>query len=394
MTTETRDLVGRVATIAPKLAEEAEISERERRLTDRAVEAMKEQRLIGIWVPESLGGLEASPTEGFEMLEAVAKIDASTAWNLWIWSTVGQLSATLPEEGVAEMFANGPNGALGAGGIFPPNPATVVEGGYRVTGRWPFASGSGHAQWLGGGCMVIENGEPRMMMPGMPEIRFVTFPRQEVEIIDTWHVVGLRATGSNDIAVEDQFVPEHRTSAFGPMTPKGKHFQGPLYRFPVMGVLGGPIGAIALGIAQHAIDAFTELAATKTPRTTQTPIKEMGVMQSDVAKARAAVQSARSWMFEVVENAWQATLRGDPVALDARSDLALAATNATRSAAYAVDLMYTAAGGTSVYQASPLERCFRDIHAATQHAGTSSRNFEATGRMLLGLAPDNPMLLL
>ncbi len=398
MTTETatepKNLVARAQAIASIVAEDADAAERDRRLTDRTVEAMKEQGLIGIWAPKSLGGLEASPTEGFELFEELAKIHGSAAWNLWIWSTGGQLSATLSEEGIAEMFANGPNGAIGAGGLFPLNPAIPVEGGYRVTGRWPYCSGSGHAQWLGGGCAVLgEDGQPRMIMPGIPEMRFVTFPREEVEIIDTWHVVGLRATGSNDVTVEDGFMPEHRTSGFGPLAAKGKHFQGPLYRFPVMGTLAAPIGIIATGIAQHAIDEFIALAKTKTPRTSQTKLTEMGAVQSDLAKAHAAVQSARAWLYEVVEDAWQATLRGDPVGLDKRRDLTLAATNATRSAAYAVDLAYAGAGGTAVYQTSPIERCFRDVHAATQHAGTSPRNFEGMGRLLLGMPPDNPLIL-
>ncbi len=387
-----KTLLERAATIAPIVAEELDEAERERRLTDRTFEAMKDEGLLGVWVPESLGGLESTPREGFELFEEVAKIHGSAAWNLWIWSTGAALSSSASEESIAESYADGPAGAVGAGGIFPFNPAEVVEGGYRVTGRWPFCSGSSHAKWVGGGIMVMENGRPRMTPMGIPEMRFVTYPREEAEIIDTWHVVGLRATSSNDVAVEDAFAPEYRTSAFGGPTVRGKHFQGPLYRFPVMGILGAPIGIIATGIAQRAIDEFIKLAKTKTARTSQSRISENTAIRNEVAKAHAAVQSARSWLYEMVDETWEMVLRGDDVSLDQRRDLSLAGTNATRSAAYATDLVHTAAGGTSVFQTSPIERCFRDIHAATQHAGTSPRNFDTLGTMLFGELPDNPLL--
>ncbi len=392
--TATKDLTARAKAIAPVVAEDADEAERERRLTDRTVEAMKAQGLIGIWVPESLGGLEASPGEGFRLFEEVAKTHASAAWNLWIWSTVGQFTSTLSEEGIAEMFADGPTGAIGAGGLFPLAPATPVEGGYRVTGRWPYCSGSGHAQWLGGGCMVLgEDGQPRMIMPGVPEIRFVTFRRAEVEIIDTWHVVGLRATGSNDVSVENGFAPGHLTSAFGPMAPKGKHYQGPLYRFPVLGALAAPIGAIALGVARHALDEFMKLAKLKTPSTSQTQLTELGAVQHEVAEAHAAIESARAWLYGTVEDAWRTTLAGQPVSMEQRRDLTLAAAHATRAASHATGIAHVNAGGTAVYETSPIERCFRDVHAATQHAGTSPRTFASAGRLLLGLAPDNPLIL-
>lgn len=396
MTTETAtmELTARAKAIAPVVAEEADAAERDRRLTDRTVEAMKEQRLIGVWAPESLGGLEAAPGEGFRLFEEVARTHASAAWNLWIWSTGGQLSATLSEEGIAEMYADGPNGAMGAGGLFPLAPATPVEGGYRVSGRWPYCSGSGHARWLGGGCAVLgEDGQPRMIMPGIPEIRFVTFRRAEVEIIDTWHVLGLRATGSNDVAVENGFAPQHLTSGFGPMASKGKHFQGPLYRFPILGVLGAPIGAIALGTARHALDEFVKLAKSKTPNTSQTKLTELGAVQHAVAEAHAAIESARAWLYATVENAWRTTLAGQPVSMEQRRDLMLAAAHATRSASHAAGIAHVNAGGTAVYETSPIERCFRDVHAATQHAGTAPRAFASSGRLLFGLTPDNPLIL-
>ena len=390
---ETKTLLERADAIAPIVAEDLDEAERERRLTDRTFEAMKAEGLLGVWVPESLGGLESSPREGFELFEQVAKVHGSAAWNLWIWSTGAALSSSSSEESIAESYVDGPASAVGAGGIFPFNPAVKVEGGYRVTGRWPFCSGSSHAKWVGGGIMVMENGRPRMTPMGIPEMRFASFPREEAEIVDTWHVVGLRATSSNDVAVEDAFVPDYRSSAFGGPSVRGKHFQGPLYRFPVMGILGSPIGIIATGIAQRAIDEFIQLAKTKQVRTGQAMISENTVLQNEVAKAYAAVQSARSWLYQMVDEAWETVLRGDEVSLDQRRDLALAGTNATRSAAYATDLMHTAAGGTSVFQKSPLERCFRDVHAATQHAGTSPRTFEATGRLFMGLGPDNPLML-
>ncbi len=391
--TETKTLLDRAEALIPIVEEDLDESERERRLTNRIADKIKDEGLIGVWLPESLGGLESNPREAYELFERLAYVHGSTAWCVWIWSTAGQLAAGLSEEGLEAMFANGVNGSIGAGGIFPFNPAIPVDGGYVVTGRWPYASGSAHAQWLGGGAMVIEDGKPRMTPFGMPAMKFVTFPREKVEIIDTWHVLGLRATSSNDVAVENAFVPEYLASDFGAGSEMGKDFQGPLYRFPVLAALGAPIGIIAAGIATRAVDEFIKLAKGKTVRTSQSLISENTAIQNDVAKAYAAVKSARAWLYEEVDKAWETVLRGDPVSVEQRINIQVAGTNATRSAAYTVDLMHAAAGGTAVYQRSPIERCFRDVHSATQHAGTSPRTLESTGRMLLGMQPDNPMFL-
>ena len=388
-----RPLAEVVEELGPLIRRYADESEQERRLAAPIEVGVKAAKLLRTWVPRALGGHEASPRNGMDMLEAVARIDGATAWNLFIWLAFSPFVSFLPDDGIAEVFAEGPD-VVGAGGLYPPGAAVVVEGGYRVSGRWPFASGSAHAAWLTGGCHVMEAGRPRLTSAGLPELRTFFMPAAGTETLDTWHVTGLRGTGSNDIRADDLFVPERRSFAFGPETVRGSAFGGALYRFPLYGLIGTPVAVVALGIAEHAIDAFTDLAETKTALSGGSPLREGPASQEDIGKARAAVRSSRAWLYEVVEGAWERTLQGDDPSLQERAELVLASTNATRSAAYAVDLMQSAGGSSAIFEASPIERCFRDVHAVTQHYATSRRNFAGVGRVLLGLPPDNPMVLL
>ena len=385
-------LVAPVETLAPLILGQREAADREGRLQTAVVEAFQAAGLVGVWAPRSLGGLEATPRAGMEMIEAVARLDGSTAWNLFIWATVAPVFSFLSEAGIDEVFSGGGN-VIGAGAQNPPGEAVVVEGGYRVSGRWPFASGSAHATWFTGGCLVTEGGSPRMTSAGGPEVRAVVFPAGDVQIIDTWQVSGLRGTGSNDIAVQGLFVPEHRTFIFGGAAGRGRHFQGALYRFPLYGIIGTPLAMIALGIAQAAVDEFAASASTRSPRGSASALRESAVVQAEFAKATATIKSARAWLLQSVDDIWRMAESGQPIPTEDRIELALASTHATRGAAQAVDTIQSLAGAAAVYRSSGIERAFRDIHAATQHAITGRRNFEGAGRVLLGLPPDSPLLL-
>jgi alkylation response protein AidB-like acyl-CoA dehydrogenase len=239
-----------------------------------------------------------------------------------------------------------------------------------------------------GGCQVIRNGEPERMKNGAPRSRMMIAPRSEIEFLDTWHVSGLCGTGSTDFVMKDLFVPEGRAGGIGSDGP----LERPLYAFPQFGLLAMGIAAVAMGLARAAIDELVEVAGGKTPSGSSRRLAERPAAQSEVSQAEAALRSARSFYYEVIERAWQAALEHGAISVEHRRDVRLATTWATRQSAAAVDLMYHLAGGTSVYRTSPLQRIFRDVHVATQHMMVSSATLELTGRLFLGLETDTSLL--
>jgi indole-3-acetate monooxygenase len=247
-----------------------------------------------------------------------------------------------------------------------------------------------------GVCNVYEAGanECRLGPTGMPETIVVHFPRAQMRIIDTWDVSGLSATGSHDVIVEDVFVPTNFAWSFVAGAPRGPRFSDPLYRFPFSGFLRWPIAAVALGIAQASLDEITETSRRKTPRGAAAPLREQPLFQTQLAQAVALVRSARAWLHEMVALVWEKTIRGKSASFDDRAALNLAGVNATRNALSAVELAYAAGGGSANYRKSPLQRHMRDIHAVTQHIGIAPKQYETSGRMFLGLQPEERIILL
>ncbi len=235
----------------------------------------------------------------------------------------------------------------------------------------------------------------RLTEEGDPEVRAVFVPISQATILDTWEVSGLAGTGSHDFTLEQVFVPEEYSWRFGAgMKPQGKHYQGPLYQFPFLGLFPVAIAPVGLGIAQGAVDSYLELAQGKRPAGSTTLLRDQSLFPVRLAEAVALVRSARAWLHAATQRMWEATASREPVTFEARTDLLLAAANATRSTAVAVDLVYTAAGGSANYRRIPLQRALRDIHAVTQHIATSPQQYENAGRMLLGQQPLLPIVLL
>jgi alkylation response protein AidB-like acyl-CoA dehydrogenase len=258
-----------------------------------------------------------------------------------------------------------------------------------VTGRWPFSSGIDHCDWLMGGCLVMEGESPRMLEGGRPEIRLVLFPAAEVELIDTWYVSGLRGTGSHDMAVVGARAPAAHSASLFTDRPRET---GALYAFPAFGLLALAIAGVTLGIGRAAIHDLVELAVAKTPTAGQRSLAERPTTQATLSRADAALRAARSFLHEAIGEAWEeAETRGE-VSTERRAVLRMASTNATGAAAAAVDAAYNLGGGTSIYETSPLQRRFRDMHAATQHMLVAPATWELTGRLLLGLPTDTAQL--
>jgi alkylation response protein AidB-like acyl-CoA dehydrogenase len=372
--------------LAPRIRAAADAIEAGRRLPADLVAALAAAGIFRMCVPRSLGGGELEVVSMLETLEELARADGSAGWCAMIGATSGLVSAYLPDAFAREIYADP---TLVTGGVFAPSgKAVAVEGGYEVSGRWAFASGGEHCAWLMGGCIVSANGAPRLLASGAPDPRMMLFPAAEVEVIDTWTVSGLRGTGSHDIRVAHAFVPAGRSVSLITDPPREP---GPLYRFPIFGLLALGIAAVALGIARRALDELGALASGKTPSGSRRRLAERPVVQVQVSEAEAAVGAARAFLHDEVARAWDAACAG-AIALDQRARLRLAATHATTSAARAVDAMYNAGGGTAIYATSPLQRCFRDVHVVTQHMMVAPATYELVGRMLLGLDTDSAML--
>ncbi|MBA2625329.1 MAG: flavin-dependent monooxygenase [Acidimicrobiia bacterium] len=342
--------------------------------------------LFQAWVPARYGGAERSVVDVLDAVEEAAYWEGSLGWCAMIGATTSLLAAWL-EPGWAKEVYGDPRSCTG-GFALPAGRARVVEGGLSVAGRWQWGSGTDHCTWIGGGCLLVDGDGNVSPRPDGLVAPFVLFDPADVELLDTWDVVGMRATGSTDYEVADAFVPEGRWAE--PMTTPPL-VDASLYRFPFLGALAVGVSAVALGLARRAFDELVELAGSKRPAQSNRTLAERAVVQVEVASAEAAFRSARAFVRERVEAAEAAALEG-PLDASHRRDIRLAATTSTLRAKEAVDLLYHAAGGSSVYRTSPLERVFRDVHVATQHGMVAPRTLEPLGRMALGLPTDTTML--
>jgi indole-3-acetate monooxygenase len=346
---------------------------------------MGEAGFFSLWRSRTFGGPELSYTDFARIIEELSRSDGSVGWCTMVAAVFSRLSGYLDENVGREIFGDGR--AILAGSINPSGKATVVPGGYRLSGRWTYGSFIQHSNWVVGNSIVHEGDSPRRDANGAPDIRFMIVPTREVEIIDNWHVSGLKGTGSNDFEVRDLFVPDdHALPAF-----TGKPVQpGTLYATPLITIFAASIPPVSFGIARAAIDAFVQLAEAKAPMGSAVKLRDKPTVQADVGRAEALLGSARAFLFESVERLWDEVAAGKMPSLRQRAVVRVAAAHAAASSAQAVDLLHNAAGGTALFESNPLERCFRDVHATTRHIGTSSNNFELGGRVLLGLDPGTP----
>lgn len=376
------DLIRRAEELAPVLRAQSEAIERERRLPGALAGRLAEAGLFRMLAPDALGGFEVSPRVFVDVLTTLGRGDGAAAWCVMTGSTTSLVGAYLPVESATAMFED--PSVIMAGVFAPLGRARPVEGGYRLSGRWPFASGSDNATWrLGGGLVMGEDG-PRTLDGGQPEIRSFFFRADESQLHDTWYTSGLCGTGSHDMEVTDVFVPAERSACVFVDEPR---HAGPLYRFPIFGLLAAGVAAVGLGIGRAAIDDLVELARTKKSFGGRRTMAQGELVQVEVARAEAELRAGRALLRQTCDEVWDAAQRG-ALSLDDRAALRLAATRATRAAVHSVDAMYQAGGGTSLYRKSPLQRHLRDIHTVTQHIMVSPATMKTVGRVLLGVETD------
>lgn len=393
MTTATRSsLMHEVDRIAPILAEHADEAERERRLSRQAFEAMVHAGLYQMFVPQELGGLETPLHEGLEVVERISQIDSAAGWNLEISAVGATIGALFPDEGAREIFSD-PT-AVGAGGFNPPGTAVEVEGGYRLNGRWSFASGCLQAKWLIDTALLIRDGQPQMGPDGNPLLMALVYHADEGKIVDTWHPLGMRGTGSNDLIAEDVFVPARRAAFLRPFDNPGSAYRGPLAKLGTLPVgLGNSV--VALGVARAAIDEAVEISTTREPAFMQSKPVTRGVVHTQLAQAEAGLRSARAYFYESIDDAWESALSGSRPSIPQRMHLQLAAAQAASAAATAVDLVQQVVGSAGMREDRyRFARHFRDVHTINQHAFCSGARFESMGRVMLGLESDWPFFYL
>jgi alkylation response protein AidB-like acyl-CoA dehydrogenase len=369
----------------PRILAQRDAIEADRRMPDDLARDLAHAGFFRIFLPAAYGGLDLTPMAGIEVFEELAKADASVAWCVWNGNT-HWIAAQLSPEAARTIHAD-PE-IITANSTRPSGQAHIVDGGYRVSGRWSLVSGCELAAWMVLWCVVHEDGKPRPTPSGSPENRFMLLPAAQCEIIDTWTVGGLRGTGSHDVVVRDVLVPTgYASDFFDPYVLPEKRYRIPAFSRVIPG-----LGAMALGIARTAIDTLSEIAGAKTPMRTTRMLCDTPDAQARVSQAEALVRSARLFLFDSVERLWTMLLASGEATMEARAGARLAASHAVASAVQAVDLMHVAAGASAVYASCPLERAFRDIHVMTQHIGVHPRIMHSTGRVLFGLEPDTPLL--
>lgn len=373
-------LLAAARSLAPRLEAAAAEIDRERRLPDRLVEEMIDAGLYRMLVPRSLGGFELDLPAFAEIIETVAKGDGSAAWCLSQNAGTCLQAVSLPRRGAEEVLGD-PQAVLAGG--YGPATARRVQGGYRLTGVWSYASGIRHATWLRGNCRLVdERGEAVRTAEGSAEGLMLFFPASEAKIEDVWYVSGLRGTGSERYSVDELFVPEHRAILKRPPEP------GPLYCFGNNQVFSIGFASVAMGLARASLDSFFQLAMHKTPRGLRGLLRDQARVQGEIAFAEATFRSTRAYLRQTVSEVWQAVSTTGELTLSQRVDLRLATTYAIQRCAEVVDAVYHHAGGTAVYSDQPFERRFRDVHAVTQQVQARPDHYEPAGQFLMGLQPD------
>jgi alkylation response protein AidB-like acyl-CoA dehydrogenase len=377
--------LARARALAPQIAGLADRIEAERRLPDELLDALFDAGLYRLLLPRAFAGGEIDPVSFVEIIETVAKADASTAWCLCQASGCSMVAAFVPPEVARTVFGRDRRAVLAWGPGH--GRAVAADGGYRVSGKWSFASGGRHASWLGGICTIVEaDGTPRREADGSPAIRTMLFPAAAATMTDIWQVIGLRGTASDAFAVDALFVPADYAVPRDDQASRRE--SGPLYCFPTSSLYAMGFAGVALGIARATLDAFLALARDKTPRGFKSTLRENAVIQSEVARAEARLGAARYFLLFSLQEIWRDVTASDSLTIAQRMRIRLAATYAIDQATSVVDSAYHAAGATAIFQSNDFERRFRDIHTVAQQVQGRSSHFETVGQFMLGLEPE------
>jgi alkylation response protein AidB-like acyl-CoA dehydrogenase len=369
--------------LAPAINAAAGEIEAGRDLPPALVAELRQAGAFRLLTPKELGGSEVSLTTALSIYEQLGRLDASVAWVVWN-ANFGFIGALLNEQGTARIWGQGSEPVFANSGM--PGAAVPVEGGYRVSGNWKLVSGVNNADWTVVIAIVMQDGAPRITETGTPDVRLFAVHRDQLTVRDTWNVTGLRGSGSNDIVVEDAFVPAELVARLD----EPARIDRPTYRGFIPALVIPGCTAVVLGVAQAAIDETVRLAPAKKTFTGGT-IAELPRTQSVIARSQAALEAARLLLFAAAGTLEEAGRTGDPVTLEQRAALRAAMSHAAEVSRSVLVDMYELGSSTSVYVGNPVERLFRDGMVALQHANHSAALLEAAGRVRLGLDPAVPL---
>jgi alkylation response protein AidB-like acyl-CoA dehydrogenase len=374
----------------PVIRDHAEITERDRRLARPVVEALRSAGMFRLFTPRALGGHESDPLTFARVVEEIATFDSAAAWALQAGNTGAWWTSRNSREGLAQIYAGGPDLIMSAS-FAPPQRAVEVPGGYRVSGRGALASTIHDSAWYFVSALVFDGDQPRMT-PSGPEIVGLTMRTADVEIVDTWQSLGMRGTDSNDVVMKEVFVPTSLAYRLSPAFEPTAPFDGPLYRLPALVATQTVLAPVAMAIARGAISELRETATRKIPLGSMKTLRDRASVQLAVAEAEAMLRSARLYFYDVLARAWKRAVAKEPFTLEQRADLMLASSWAVKTSARVADLMHRMGGTSGIYARNRLERHFRDAETVRHHGFVCEARLETVGQVYLGLEPEFVMV--
>ena len=377
----TVDFLQIVRDLEPMILRHAATAEENRKMAPEVMSELVDTGLLRMWIPKAFGGLEMAPNAALDVMEALARIDASTGWVVSNCVLITTLYQFLPTSVIEELL--GDPGAVTCGSFVPPGTAQDTGDGYIVNGNWTFGSASHYATSLITLNVLTDDDGPVLGDGGAPVNVLAFFDPKEATFLDTWHTLGLRATGSTNFTVDNLHVPRDRTYLLGPWEMTEGPFASPLYRMGLI-IDAVRIAQVGVGIAQGALEAFIELASAKTPAYTAILTADRATVQERVARAQALIQAGRNTLRATVADAWESVQDGPRITGQTCVPMGLAASFALDASVEAVDLLYESGGTTAFRDESPLQKRFRDLQTLRQNAIASWSRYESLGKLILG----------
>ena len=381
------DLVSAAQALGPLIDDHREGLAKGPDLPRPVADALTQAGLTQLWLPRALGGPETSPLDFVQVIEALARLDGAVAWCASISSGASRFAGLMATEPMRRLMPAGDKSGFSGSG-HPTGSATRDGGGWRINGRWSWASFSRHSTISFLMCVEQENGAPRLTADGRPALRGVVLPSGMVQVLGNWNSGGLQATGSHDVACTDAWVSDDWTTVMGM---PGRQ-SGPLYNLPMASSAAIAAVGVPLGIAAASIDDLVTLARTKVAFLNVAPLCEQESVQLEVAWAQTRLHAARAFVSEAIGSLWASVSSGQPASVEQQALLRMACWNAGDAGKEVVGRMYAAAGSTAVLEEARFAARLRDVHAACQHVNFATRMMVTPGRILLGLEPGTPQI--
>jgi alkylation response protein AidB-like acyl-CoA dehydrogenase len=378
------------AALRPVIRAHRDEIEREQRLPKALVEQFHAAGFYRLVRPRELGGLQADPLTYLRVVELLAEAAGSVGWNLCNNNIAQLVALGLPAEGVQEIYGHGGDVAIAGTAVQGGGRAVPVEGGYRVTGRWPFGTGCQESGWMLGSFQILDGDQPRRSPDGNSVFWRGVFRRSEIQLVEgSWDVSGLRATGSFDWTVDDVFLPERRTMVHAgvPLDNQWSHWPGTSYALPAQAWVGPHHSAVITGICRAGIDALIELACEKTPRGRTGRLCDNPQVQDAIGRADAILNAGRAYRTATITDVWNTVAAGENTTLEQRTRCRLAAVHAADSAREAMDLVFRQGGSTSYRRESRLAECWRDLHVVGQAVTIMPEWYPMGGRVFMNMDP-------